>query len=69
MASFSYGINRGTIDAGAESITVGTLAVSTNDIELRVDKTKSLTRREIIMAMELFIRRLEDGRYNDPVNV
>jgi len=69
MASFSYGLNRGTVDKGPEDITVGTLAITTNDVELRVDKTKSLTRREIIQIMEAFIRRLEDGRYNDPVNV
>ena len=26
MASFSYGLNRGTVDKGPEDITVGTLA-------------------------------------------
>lgn len=69
MASFSFGINRGTIDRGPEDITVGTLAVSSNDIELRVDKTKGLTEREIVVALELFIRRINDGRYNDAVNI
>jgi len=69
MASFSYGLNRGTVDVSPEGINVGTLAVSTYDVELRVDKTKSLQREEIILFLLAFIRRLEDDRYNDPVNV
>jgi len=70
MASVSYGLNRGTgFDMQPDEITVGTLAVSTNDIELRWDNTKHLTHKDIILACESFIRRLEDGRFNDPINV
>jgi hypothetical protein len=69
MASFSYGLNAGAIDTSPDQITVGTLAVSTNDVELRVDKTKSLTKLEIIRIVEAFVRRLEDERFNDPVSV
>jgi hypothetical protein len=69
MASVSFGLNRGVVDNGPDNITVGTLAVSTSDVELRWDNTKSLTREEIIMIMTAFQRRLEDDRFNDPINV
>lgn len=61
MASVSYGLNRNT-DTSPDAITVGTLAVSTNDVELRMDKTKSLQAQDIINILNAFIRRLEDGR-------
>lgn len=69
MASVSYGLNRNVVDNSPDQITVGTLAITTNDVELRWDNTKGLTRREIIQTMEAFIRRLEDGRFNDPINI
>lgn len=68
MASVSFGLNRGALDSPSK-ITVGTLAVTTNDVELRWDNTKSLTRRDIIEILKAFERRLEDGRFNDPINV
>lgn len=70
MASVSYGLNR-RADQGPERITVGTLAVTTNDVELRWNNalTNPLQRREIIDILGAFIRRLEDGRYNDTINV
>ena len=58
MASVSYGLNRGTPDQ-PQDITVGTLAITTNDIELRWDNTKSLTTFDIILALQAFERRLE----------
>jgi hypothetical protein len=69
MASFSYGYNRGEVDTTPDTIHVGTQAVSTYDIELRVDKTKSLNRFDIIRALELFIIRLENQRFDDPVSI
>lgn len=69
MASVSFGLNRNVVDYSPDRITVGTLAITTNDVELRWDNTKGLTRREIIMALKAFERRLEDGRFNDPINV
>lgn len=69
MASFSFGRNRGESDMNPDTIHVGTLAISTYDIELRVDKTKSLNRKDIVLALELFIARLEDGRFDDPISV
>lgn len=49
MASVSYGLNR-RADQSPERITVGTLAVTTNDVELRWNNslTNPLQRREII---------------------
>ena len=58
MASVSYGLNRGAQNQ-PEDITVGTLAITTNDIELRWDNTKSLTTTDIILALQAFERRLE----------
>lgn len=69
MASVSYGLNRDVVDMGPDRITVGTLAVTTNDVELRWDNTKGLTRDNIIRIIRAFERRLEDGRFDDPVNV
>lgn len=69
MASVSYGLNRNVVDKGPDQITVGTLAVTTNDVELRWDNTKGLTRFEIIQIIWAFVRRLEDGRFDDPINV
>lgn len=60
MASKSYGLNRNSpTDDGPDAITVGSLAVSSNDIELRFDLTKSLTTLDVIRACNAFIRRLE----------
>jgi hypothetical protein len=62
MASVSYGINHGKATANdPRSITSGTLAVSSNDIELRIDLTKSITVDEAVLALELFKGRLLTG--------
>ncbi len=68
MASVSYGLNRGA-DQSPDKITVGTLAVTTNDVELRWDATKHLTREDIILIVQAFQRRLEDGRNTDVQNI
>lgn len=68
MASVSYGLNRGA-DQSPDKITVGTLAVSTNDVEVRIDKTKNLNHQDVILILQAFIRRLEDGREKDLPNV
>jgi hypothetical protein len=61
MASVSYGLNRNATDQ-PDSITVGTVAASGNDIVLSIDLTKSITTNDAIRALQAFIRRLEDGR-------
>lgn len=62
MASVSYGLNRNAVPMNPDDIVVGSLAVSSNDVELRIDKTKSLDAIDIINILNAFIRRLEDGR-------
>ena len=68
MASVSYGLNRGA-DQSPDEIHVGTLAITTYDVELRWDATKYLTREDIILILDAFARRLEDGRNTDVANV
>lgn len=69
MASVSFGLNRDVVDMSPDQITVGTLAITTNDVELRWDNTKSLTRENIIIILKAFERRLEDQRFADNVNI
>ena len=59
MASVSYGLNRGE-DQNPDTIHVGTQAVSTYDVELRMDKTKNLNRDDVILILKAYIRRLEN---------
>lgn len=61
MASVSFGLNRGA-DSQPDQVTVGTLAVTTNDVELRVDGTKGLTRQEITEITMRLLYELNDGR-------
>lgn len=61
MASVSLGLNRGA-DQSPDAITIGTLAVSTNDVEVRIDNTKGLTNADVIEILKAVERRLEDGR-------
>lgn len=68
MASVSYGLNRGE-DQQPDTIHVGTQAVSTYAVELRIDKTKGLTRTEIALILEAFQRRLMDSNRTDLVNI
>lgn len=69
MASVSFGLNRDVVDMGPDRITVGTLAITTNDVELRWDNTKGLTRENIILILKAFERRLEDQRFADNINI
>lgn len=62
MASVSLGLNRGA-DQSPDQITLGTVAASGNDVVLSIDQTKNLTRLEVILIVEAFVRKLEDGRY------
>jgi hypothetical protein len=68
MASVSYGLDRGENNQ-PDNIHVGTQAVSTYAVELRIDKTKSLTHNDVIRILEAFVRRLEDGRNTDLANI
>lgn len=65
MASVSFNLATGTIDTGADNIGVGTNAPGTGDIELRINAATISTRLEAIRLTEAFLRRLEDGRFDD----
>lgn len=62
-----YGANRGTVQR-PDALTVGTSSGST-DMELAVDLSKSLTREEVILFLEVVKRYLEDGRFSNPYGV
>lgn len=60
MASVSFGLNRGE-SSQPYDIHVGTQAVSTYDVEVRIDNTKGLTRAEIVRALERISETILDG--------
>lgn len=60
MASVSFGLNRGAADQ-PYNVVLGTQAVTTYDIEVRVDNTKGLTREEIAIALERIKETVLDG--------
>lgn len=61
MASVSFSLNRGA-DQSPDAVVVGTLAVSTNDVEVRIDQTKNLQREEIVLILQAIERKILDGR-------
>jgi hypothetical protein len=73
MAGVSLSINRGVDGFKINDFTVGTAAPATADIELRYNVTdtngKNLTRKDIILACQAFIRTLEQGQLvtNTPI--
>lgn len=69
MANFSYSLARGTVDVDPDSITVGTLAPNAGDVELRMTTTNGLNRQDAIILVEAFLRRLNDGRFDDLTSV
>lgn len=66
--ALSYGLNRAA-NQQPEAITVGVLATTTNDVELRVDTTKGLTHDDVILILEAFTRRLLDKSNSDLASV
>lgn len=65
MASVSFNLTAGTVDVGPDNIGVGTNAPGTGDIELRINAATIQNRLEAIKLTEAFLRRLEDGRFDD----
>ena len=61
MASVSFGLNRGA-DSQPDKVNVGTLAVSTYDIEVRIDNTKGWTRQELREYLDRIADEIVDGR-------
>lgn len=64
MASISFTLARGaeidTLSAGAQTITEGTQAPSTGDLEVRIDLTKNFTKREVRQALNSIARYILD---------
>ena len=61
MANHFFSINRGLDGLKPDQITRGTSTVSTDDVELRVADAASLTKRDVIMALEAFKRLMEQS--------
>jgi hypothetical protein len=61
MASLYIGLNRGAYGIQVDEVTVGTSTGST-DVELRMDETKGLTRKDIHNIMTVLKAWLNDGR-------
>jgi hypothetical protein len=66
MASISISIARGSAGVKATDYTTGTLATNANDIELRVNildgQGKAVTRLDVITALDMFARQIENGK-------
>lgn len=54
MASNFLGTTRGKKDNDVGSVTVGTTTSAALDIEIRMDTGKNLTRKDVLLALELF---------------
>lgn len=61
MASVSFGLNRGA-DSQPDKVNVGTLAVSSFDLEVRIDNTKGWTRQELDEYLGRIRDEILDGR-------
>ena len=61
MASIYIGLNRGAFGLQVDEVTVGTSTGST-DVELRMDETKGLTRKDIRTIIDVFEAWISDGR-------
>lgn len=62
MANHFFSINRGKSGTTPTDITRATSSTSGDDIELRVADGASLTRKDVVLALEAFIRVIETGR-------
>lgn len=61
MASVYYGVNRGATSPEPDAISYGMSTTST-DIELRIDTGKGTTRKDVTLALEQILNRINDGR-------
>jgi hypothetical protein len=70
MANVSYSLGIDAKSMAPEAITVGTLAPNAGDVELRISTTNAPTRKQVILILEAFRRRLA-GQYgtSDVLNI
>ncbi len=64
MSNHFYSINRGKEGFKQSDITQGAASTAGDDIELRVADGASLTRKDVIKALEAFIRRFVSPNFN-----
>ncbi len=63
MANHYFSINRGKSGFAEVDITKGAASTAGDDIELRVADGASLTRKDVILALDAFERAFESGKY------
>jgi hypothetical protein len=61
MTQNYFGLNRGQ-SIGPDTVTVTSGSTGSTDVEFRVDSTKSLTRQDIVMALDTLRVYFLDGR-------
>ena len=61
MAATSYSLSYGA-DQSPDEIAVGTSVPGAGDVEVRINLDANTTAEQVILILEAFIRRLEDGR-------
>jgi hypothetical protein len=72
MASASWSLTRGTLidnvaSSGSQTVTEGVLAPGVGDLEIRVDLTKNLTKKEIRQAIETIWRFIKNNNNSTSV--
>lgn len=61
MADVFYGVNRGATSPEPDAVSYGTSTTS-KDIEVRIDTGKGSTRKDVTLALEQILNRINDGR-------
>lgn len=61
MANHFFSINRGVSGMSPVDVTRATSSTSADDIELRVADGASLTRKDVVLALEAFKKVMESG--------
>lgn len=61
MSNHFFSINRGVLVMKANAVTRATTSTTGDDIELRVADGASLTRKDVLVALEAFKKVFESG--------
>lgn len=62
MANHFFSINRGVSELKADAVTRATSTTAGDDIELRVADGASLTRKDVLLALEAFEKVFKSGK-------
>jgi hypothetical protein len=63
MASVSYSVTFGKVDFKPEDYTVGANGPSVGDVEVRINTANVPTLKDLRIALEMLINRIDDQRY------